>query len=310
MASPLESDLFIELESLSPYIVSPNVSLHDAIRTPPPEPTTNYLSLFTVFGESPEQAESDICMLIGVYEQISDPIAKGRILRALFHLHYHYAKLLEHTPYGKSPQLLRCIRIHEDSYPKAAFFYCEDLCQSALDYGLTLSEFEQLFTPDIVQRFRSLQDDATLDVVDLCSPDSIEVVSQELPAEDLLCVPQLPTSSPSYTLCPHQFRGWLTKASCPITCANFEESLTLVNAAMVTDYIESMLLVGPSCDQIVSYVYKWGILYLTTGSHIYLLAPSNHRLCQLNLFDVLLHRGEVIVYVTRTARSTCVGSVT
>lgn len=303
----LNSDLLELINQLSPHTTSPDVDIFEAVRTPPAIPTEHVLPIFVHFDDSLEQTQSDIYMLFGVYNVISDPALKPRILRYLYHLHYHYSKLLKSAGKLRDLHLKRLLLRHEETYPKAKFFYSEDMLQSAIKYGVTIDEFSQIFEPSIVAQYIELRKQNGLDrVIDLI-PIEVEVPDEVVPIITEVELPVIEVPA----LCPGQYVEMTQQLH---SVQSFDEEATEQwfeqNAEAVNDYNECMYVVNPDGDQNVVVQLQSGLLFLKTDHQIYVVAPHDHRFNDFSPLPECAIMGSVIVYVARTARSTTVFSIT
>lgn len=303
----LESDLLTLINQLSPHTTSPDVDVFEAVRTPPAIPTEHVLPIFVHFADSLEQTQSDIYMLFGVYNVIDDPALKPRILRYLYHLHYHYAKLLKSAHKLKDLHLKRLLIRHEETYPKAKFFYYEDMLSSAIKYGVTVDEFSQIFEPTIVAEYILLRKERGLDIVVDLVPDEVEV---PVDVVETIVEVELPEIEDP-TLCPVGHIEMMQEFHQPhLLSEEATEEWFQENAEAVSDYNECMYVVNPSGDQDVVVQCQSGLLICKTDRQTYVIAPHEHRFNDFSPLPECAIMGSVIVYVARTARSTSVFSIT
>nr|BCP45669.1 hypothetical protein [Osugoroshi virus] len=303
----LNSDLLQLINQLSPYSTSPDIDVFEAVRTPPAIPTEHVLPIFVHFADSLEQTQSDIYMLFGIYNVINDPALKPRILRYLYHLHYHYSKLLKSAGKLKDLHLKRLLLRHEEAYPKAKFFYHEDMLQSAIKYGVTIDEFSQIFEPSIVAQYIELRKQRGLDIVIDLTPTEIVVPDEVIPTITEVELPAIedPVS------CPEQHVEMMQQFHEPqLLTEEATEQWFEQNAEAVNDYNECMYVVNPNGDQNIVVQQQSGLLVLKTDCQIYVIAPHDHRFNDFSPLPECAIMGSVIVYVARTARSTSVFSIT
>lgn len=310
MAS-LTDDLLEAIQKLSPHDVSPDIDIFEAVRTPPAIPTEHVLPLFVHFDDSIEQTQSDIYMLLGAYDMIPDPALKPRILRYVYHLHYHLAKLLKSAGKlrgTKNLHLQRLLIQHELQYPKACFFYFEDMLASAITYDVTVEEFSQIFTPEITAEYIDLRVQRGLPVhtVDLAVevPDVPEELVDDLVTEEL---PEIEEK----IICPSDLDRMQLQFHETVLMNDDDVSAWFdQNAEAVNDHNECMYVINPTGDQNVVVSRKSGLLYARTDLHVYVIAPHDHRFNYFSPLPECAIMGSVIVYVARTARSTSVFSIT